>query len=152
MTVSFAQEFLDDVIDEIKPLLVLHWAEIAVRQERIKLNPDWPKYEALEAQGALRIFTARELGQLVGYFVTIVGPGLHYKDHLFAENDVIFLKSSHRKGLTGVKLMKFAEACLRQDGVSVLQINTKTHQAFDPILKRLGFECFERNYSKWISD
>ena len=152
MTLSFAQEFLDDVVDEIKPLLTAHWEEIAVRQSQIKLNPDWERYKALEGCAALRIFTARDAGQLVGYFVAIVCAGLHYKDHIFATNDVLFLRQSHRKGLTGLKLLKFAETCLKADGVSVLQINTKTHQPFDVLLERLGFTCIERNYSKWISD
>ena len=81
-----------------------------------------------------------------------MGVNLHYKDHIFAANDVIYLSAKHRKGLTGVKLIKFAETCLKQDGVSVLSINTKVHRPFDKIMDYLGFNLIESVYSKYIGD
>jgi hypothetical protein len=52
--------------------------------------------------------------------------------------------------MTGIKLIKFAEKCLSEDGVSVMTINTKIHKPFDLILERLGFKCIERVYSKYL--
>jgi GNAT superfamily N-acetyltransferase len=100
--------------------------------------------------GKLRIFTARNKGTLVGYFVVIVNSNLHYKDHLFAANDIIYLHKDYRKGFTGIKLIKFAEGCLREDGVSVFAINTKVHQPFDVVLERLDFNMVEHVYSKYL--
>ncbi|MDC0117576.1 hypothetical protein OAI16_06755 [Flavobacteriaceae bacterium] len=140
------------VEDEVKPLLNSHWEEIALNKDKIKLNPDWEAYEALEQQGKLKIFTARDDGQLVGYFVVIVGTNLHYKDHLFASNDIIYLSPNHRKGFTGIKLVKFAEKCLKDDGVSVLTINTKVHQPFDKLMDFLKFRKIERVYSKYLGE
>jgi len=146
--VKYQQEFLADVQEEAKELIKLHWEEIAVNKDFIYLNPCWESYAHLEEQEKLKIFTARSDGSLVGYFVVIVNPHLHYKDHLFASNDVLYLHKDYRKGLTGVKLLKFGEACLKADGVSVLTINTKVHQSFDPLLERLGYNLIERSYSK----
>lgn len=148
--VKYQQEFLDDVRGEMGPLLVRHWKEIALNKDKIKLNPDWDSYYTLESQGKLKIFTARDEGELVGYFVVVVTNNLHYKDHLFATNDVIYLSPKHRKGFTGVKLVKFAEKCLKEDGVSVLTINTKVHQPFDKLMVFLKFRKIERVYSKYL--
>jgi len=148
--IKYQQEFLNQVEDDSKYLLELHWNEVALNKEHIKLNPDWKSYYELEQVGKLRIFTARNKGTLVGYFVVIVNSNLHYKDHLFAANDIIYLHKDYRKGFTGIKLIKFAEECLREDGVSVLAINTKVHQPFDVVLERLDFNMVERVYSKYL--
>jgi|TARA_R110000851_G_C12785528_1_gene535806 GNAT superfamily N-acetyltransferase len=146
----YQQEFLDQVKDDILSLLDLHYKEIALNQDKIKLNPDWDVYSELEQQGKLKIFTARDNDTLVGYFVVVVGVNMHYKDHTFACNDIIYLHKDYRKGFAGIKLIKFAKKCLTEDGVSVLAINTKVHQPFDKVLERLGFNLIERVYSSYL--
>lgn len=150
MPLKYQQEFLSQVQTECKSLIELHWEEIALNKDNIKLNPDWDAYYSLEGQGKLKIFTARDGNTLVGYFVVILGNNIHYKDHLFASNDIIYLHKDFRKGFAGVRLIKFAEACLKEDGVSVLTINTKIHQPFDKVLERLKFKPIERVYSKYL--
>lgn len=148
--ITYQQEFLDDVKVECQGLIKAHWEEVALNQDAIALNPDWEAYASLEGEGKLKIFTARDDNQLVGYFVVICGNNIHYKDHTFAENDVIYLTPKQRKGGTGLKLIKFAEQSLKSDGVSVLLINTKVHRPFDPLMERLGFKLTERVYSKYL--
>ena len=150
--VNYQQEFLTSVVDDIKPLIKSHWDEIALNQDRIKLNPDWDAYQNFEDQDRLRIFTSRDKDELVGYFVVIIGVNIHYKDHLFASNDIIYLSPNHRKGFTGIRLIKLAEKCLREDGISVLTINTKVHQPFDKLMDFLKFNKIERVYSKYVGD
>ena len=64
--------------------------------------------------------------------------------------DHIYLSPKYRKGMTGIRLMKFAEKYLRKDGASVMIINTKVKNPFDPILERLGFNLTERVYTKYL--
>jgi len=144
---DFAIENLAKVRREIEPLLEEHWKEIALNKEIIKLNPDWDGYARLDNVNALRIYTARKDDKLMGYFVVIVSKSLHYRDHLFANNDIIFLTKAASKGLTGVKLIKFAIDSLAAESITKLHINTKAHQPFDAILERLNFEEIERVYS-----
>ena len=144
---EFAIENLAKVRHEIEQLLEQHWQEIALNKDIIKMNPDWEAYARLDAVNSLRIYTARKDDQLMGYFVVLVSKSLHYRDHLFANNDVIFLSKSARKGLTGVKLIKYAIESLAAEGITKLHINTKAHQPFDAILERLKFEAIERVYS-----
>jgi GNAT superfamily N-acetyltransferase len=150
--IKFQRESLSSVRSEIIPLLEKHWEEIAVNRDKIKLNPDWEVYEALEVAGNLGIYTARLDGKLVGYFVVIAERHIHYKDHIFAANDIVYLDPDYRKGMVGARLMKFAEEDLRNIGVSVLTINTKVHKPFDHLLERMGFTLKERVYSKYLGD
>jgi len=150
--ISYQQEFYDSVSEDIKPLIEQHWEEIALNKDKIKLNPDWEAYQSLEDQGKLKIFTVREDSELVGYFIVVVGTHIHYKDHLFASNDIIYLSPKHRKTGTGIKLIEFAEKCLAEDGVSVLTINTKVHRPFDKLMDFLKFNKVERVYSKYIGN
>ena len=152
MAIKYQQEFLHSVQDDIKPLLEEHWEEVALNKDKIKINPDWEAYFSLESQGKLDIFTARDEGVLVGYFVVFVYPHIHYKDHLFAKNDLIYLSPSHRKGFTGIRLIKFAEKCLKEDGVSVLVVNTKNRRPFHKVMQFLGFTPEDVEYSKYIGD
>ena len=149
---KYQQEFLPTVENDIRPLIQKHWEDIALNKDKIKLNPDWDAYYVLEQAGVLKIFTAREGDLLVGYFVVIIQYNMHYKDHLFASNDIIFLHPDYRKGRTGIKLIQFAEKCLKEDGVSVLSINTKVHKPFDNLMQFLKFSLVERIYSKYIGD
>lgn len=147
---EYQQEFFSDCYEEAQELLEMHWNEIALNKDVIKLNPDVEQYEDAEASGCLKIFTARDDGKMVGYFALIVQRSLHYMDHAFAHNDVIFLHPEYRKGFAAAKLIKFAVDCMAQDGVSVVTINTKTKKPFDVLLKRLGFEHIESVYAKRI--
>ena len=149
---TFQRESLSSVKKEIIPLLESHWDEIALNKETIKLNPNWEAYEMLEQLGSLGLYTARKQSKLVGYFVVIAEKSIHYKDHIFAANDIIYLDPAHRKGFLGLKLIKFVEQDLKSMGVSVLTINTKVHQPFDVIMKRLGFSLIERTYSKYLGE
>ena len=147
---EFELENLANVKEDILPLIEEHWKEIALNKDVIKLNPDWDAYGAYDYIGSLRVYTARQDGQLMGYFVVLVSKSLHYKDHTLANNDIIFLRKQAREGMTGVKLIKYAIKCLETEGVSKIHINTKIHQPFDVILERLGFDCIERIYSKCL--
>lgn len=148
---DFAHEAFTGIRREIEPLLKQHWEEIALNKDTIKLNPDWKEYARLAHKGALRIYTAREDGELVGYFVVIVSKSIHYMDHLFANNDIIFMKKGHRRGTSGIRLIKYAVEQLTNEGISVININTKDHQPFDVILEREGFNLVERVYSKKVN-
>jgi len=144
---KFSLENLARVRHEIEPLIKQHYDEIALNKDIINLNPDWEGYARLDSINALRIYTARKDDELMGYFVVIVSKSLHYRDHLFANNDIIFLTKPARKGLTGVKLIKYAIDSLAAEGITKLHVNTKAHQPFDAILERLNFEEIERVYS-----
>ena len=150
MHITYQQESLASYRQDSEVLLQIHWEEIALINHAIKLNPDWDAYYELEDSGNLKIFTARSDGKLVGYFVVICRNHLHYKDDVFAFNDVLYLHKDYRKGLAGAKLMKFAEKCLKEDGVEALRVSTKRLKPFDKLLCWLGYTHEENTYTKFL--
>jgi GNAT superfamily N-acetyltransferase len=149
---KIAHECLASVKEDIKPLIETHWEMVALNQGTIKLNPDWEHYAKLDAAGILRIFTARDNDELVGYCVLVVSRSMHYKDHIFANNDVTFVLPDHRAGAPGYHLIKYAEDYCKDNEISLMNINTKVHVPFDKLLVGMGFELIERIYSKCFKD
>ncbi len=147
---KYALECLPSVKKDILPLIKEHWELIALNKGSIKLNPDWEQYAALDASGIMKVFTARDNGALVGYFILLVNNSLHYKDHVFAVCDIIFVTPEARKGATGYKLLKYAENWCKKNNVSLLNINTKVHMPFDSLLEKTGYNLIERLYSKYL--
>jgi GNAT superfamily N-acetyltransferase len=146
------QEDFYTVKEEVDELFYKHWEEVADNKDKIKLNPDWSFYEQVYLAGNLGVYTIRHLEKLVGYFVVIARSHPHYKDHIFASNDIVFIDPDYRKGLAGYFLIKYAEQDLKDKGVSVLMINVRVRKPFDAVLQRLGFSKVERQYSKYIGE
>lgn len=149
MPITYQQEFLTSCQADIEVLLKEHWKEVSP-EYLLKLDPDWEIYSDLEMSGSLSIFTARFDGKLVGYFVAICHKDLHHKGHKFAYNDSLYLDKDYRKGLTGAKLIKFAEKCLKEDGVEALRVSTKRFKPFDKLLCWLGYTHEENTYTKFL--
>ena len=79
MALSYQQEFLNQVEDDIKPLLEKDWLEIEHSKSVRTLDPDWEAYYKVESSDMLRVFTVRDDNLLVGYFVVLLIPSLHNK-------------------------------------------------------------------------
>jgi GNAT superfamily N-acetyltransferase len=98
------------------------------------------------------VYTVRKDEKLVGYLVVLARNHPHYKDHIFASNDILFIDKEHRKGLVGYFLVKYVTEDLEKRGVSVLLFNTTVDKPYDPILKRLGFKHSEKLYTKYLGE
>jgi len=149
---TYQEESYAQVVDEIQPLIKSHWKEIASCKDKIKLNPNFNMYKTMNELGILRIFTVRDFGKLVGYFIVMCQPHLHYSDHVYAMNDIIYIDPEYRGSTIAFKLLRSVEKRLKKDGVSVLMINMKVYAPFDRLLEKLNFENTERVYSKYIGD
>jgi len=148
--ITYQEESAQDCLEEIKPLIEMHWEEIAVYKDKIKLNPDFDKYLLLDSMGMLHILTARDDDKLIGYFISFIQPNMHYKDSLFATNDILYIDPVYRKGSVGYKLFKKAEDSLKGIGVDVIIIHSKVNNDFKPLMDKLGYERIEYNYSKHV--
>jgi GNAT superfamily N-acetyltransferase len=140
------------LVDEMQPLLRAHYEEIAWRPDKIALDPDYTRYEKLEALGILRIYTARTFGELTGYAIFLVQPHLHYKGNLTAINDIVFVWPNRRGAFVGKKLLGFAEKELRAEGVRTLGLHIKEAHNWGAMAQHLGFEKVEALWLKWIGD
>lgn len=148
--IEYGVERLAECLEEIKPLLLDHYKEVAMYQDSIELNPDYDKYLSMDEAGLLHVVTARDDSRLVGYFISFVLPHIHYKDHKYAANDILFLDKEYRNAKAGVGLFSYAEDRLKEEGVSVMTIHMKTALPFDSICEGLGYDYAERIYTKYI--
>lgn len=153
--ITYQKEDYKDVIEEMKPLLREHYEEIAMYKDRIAFNPNYDLYEHMDATGDVHIFTARDEdanNALVGYVVTFMQHHPHYSDHIYAVNDVIFVADAYRHTEVAPEMISQLEVLLQEEGVSVMTFHMKTYKPFVTLMESLGFEEFERLYSKYIRD
>lgn len=151
---KFSIESLDECIAEIVPLLRVHYAEVSfVHQNRdapIPLDLDIDAYRSLETAGILRGYTARKDGELIGYAAFVVSPSnLHHKGLRYASLDVLSVVPKWR-GLTGSRLMAYAERQLKSEGVQMVTIAVPKVCDWTPLAERWGYEPVETYMQKWI--
>lgn len=134
---KFSEERIVDTIEEAKPLLFKHWDEVAHYKD-ISLNPDFDLYIKMEEMGMTKCYIARDEGKMAGYAVFFIKHHPHYKQSLFATQDIIFI-DSERRG-TGLFLIKFCDEELKKIGVQVVSHHIKFAHDWSKALERLGYE------------
>lgn len=139
-------------LEEVKPILPIHWEELALHKEKVPLDPQYNVYLERDAQGGVILITAREDGKLIGYFVGFIAPGLHYQTCLTCTMDIFYVHPDHRGGGTGYHLFKSAEKELKRRGVQRLFVGSKLHKDASWLFEKLGYEEVERYYSAWLGD
>jgi len=142
---SFAER-----LDELKPLLPLHYNELALNKEHVPLDPQYDIYIARERAGELMFVTLRKAGALVGYFIGFVAPGLHYKTCLTLIMDILYVHPDERKAGGGTVLFDFVKNEAKRRGVQRWFVGTKVHADIGPFLEKQGFDLCERTYVMWI--
>lgn len=149
---EFREESFRDCFVEMAPLLRDHWEEVAIYKDKVVLDVDVERYMLLEDTGVLHIVTARDEGELVGYFVSFINPHLHYRQTTYALNDVLFLHPDYRHKGNAEGLFSYAENALKARGVDVIVLHMKTDHPFHRLSEYLGYDKVEFNYSKYIGD
>lgn len=145
---TYAREQFNDCFDEALPLLHTHWLEISHDLD-IPLDPDVDRYSELDQEGKIRIYTARVNGVLVGYVVFFLVINLHYRSSFQAHADLVYVDPARRNSTIGLRLLKFAEAELRDENVQLADHHVKlAHPALGVILERMGYEPVETIYRK----
>lgn len=150
--ITFQFENVDDVIDEIKPLLERHWQEIALNKDKISFDPDYQQYFNLEKLGMLQVCTARDDDKLIGYTVDFILKHAHYQQNKFAMNDILFIAPEYRKGTIAFKLLSKAKEGLKERGVDVHNLHMKVDHPFEALAERLDYTKIEYIYSSYLGD
>lgn len=153
--VTYQVEKWRDLRPDMEPILREHWLEIALGHDKVPLDIDHDKYNALCDCGALRIVTVRDDGRLIGYHVAIVGGHLHYASTCHGITDVYFILPEYRKGRVGIRMFQFVEADMRSLGVKKLFTGCKLHTAdgkSGKLFEYLGYKATETLFTKYIGD
>lgn len=137
-------------LPELKELLPQHWEELALNQDKVPLDPQYDIYFEREKRGELLFVCLREGGELVGYFIGFIAPGLHYRTCLTCTMDIFYVRKDKRTGRAGIKLFKFVQEELKRRGVQRWFVGSKCHADASSLFKYLGFEQVEVYFSKWL--
>lgn len=150
-SLKFSWEKFSGIADELIPLFVRHWREVAVDQDAVPLDVDVRKLLQFEQMGVLSVVAARHEGKLVGYVVILMGPHMHHASTQWAQVDGFWLDPAYRKGLAGYRMLRGAVAAIRKKGGKVLTVpvlpsfkDGRINHLFD----RLGFTQSEIVYRK----
>lgn len=150
MITAAIEELTAETLAEAVPLLPHHYDELSEHKlAGIPLDPQYDLYLARAAAGQVLYVTLRENGALIGYLVSFVAPGMHYRSCLTATGDIFFVFPTKR-GLEGGRTLFSAwlKECRRR-GIQLAQIGMKSRHAkyVRPILEDLGF--FETEITFW---
>lgn len=147
-------ESLTDTLEEMKPLFVDHWKELALNRDKVPLDPQYGIYLARDAAGEVLLVTLRKDGVLFGYFVGFVAPGLHYRTCLTLTMDIFLLHPEYRDGSPRAAIMLFREVEkeAKRRGVQRWFVGSKLHKDASRLFQYLGMEPVETYYSKWLGD
>lgn len=145
-------ESLTDTLEELKPLLPLHWEELALNKDDVPLDPQYDVYLQRDAAGEITFVTVRDDGALIGYLVGFVMPGLHYKTCLTCITDIFYLVQDKRAFGAGTMLFDAAEKELKRRGVKRWFVGSKDHKACSDFLTMRGLAPVETMHSKMLGD
>lgn len=145
-------ENFEQNLDYLKPLLPIHYAELALNQDKVPLSPQFSKYIDAEHRGELIFITLRKSGQMVGYFIGFIAPGLHYSTCLTCHMDIFYVLPEHRGSRSGFQLFKYVEQQLKQRKVQRMFVGSKMHKDASWLFEKLGYMPVETYYSAWLGD
>ena len=131
--------------EELKPLLALNNEEVPFL-DWIAMAPDFGQYLAAEKAGLLRVYTAREGDQLVGYQIFSVFIHPHYVPLLCAKCNLLFLLKNFRGHVIG--FMKWTEEQLTADGVGFITHENPDGKRVDVLYRRRGYKKFSELWGK----
>lgn len=154
ISMRFAREpFSAQLIAEMLPLWDAHHKEIP--QLGFPPDPDLAIYKQMAEKGVLRIFTARLGGAanvagsiVVGYQVFFVMRHPHRRYSVEASQDILYLDPDVRKGLTGVKFIRWCDDQLIKEGVKAIFHQISARNDFGKIFERMGYELMDLSYAK----
>jgi GNAT superfamily N-acetyltransferase len=155
-TPRIQQERVAGLWSEIKPICAANHDETGMLPG-VPLDLATEQYEQLEDMGLLRCYTARtEWGRLIGYSVFIVSTSLHSRRCLQACQDALFILPEYRLGSTGLRLIRFADEALANEGVEVVVRQTTANRDISRIFEGMGYlethRCYARRLDRRIDD
>lgn len=150
--IVFKEENFEECLPELAPMFKAHCKEVHAFVDKAPLNPMYEKYIALNELGIIRLHTWRDDGVIIGYAVSFVTENLHYQDHVYAVNDVIYLDKDYRDSGLFTKMLSQLEAVYCEMGCSVMTFHIKTAHPANSIVKYEGMNHIENLYGKWIGE
>lgn len=151
-------ERLVECLEELKPLFVPHYRELALNQDKVPLDPVYELYLTREAAGEVLCVTLRDAGRIVAYFVGFVAPAMHYRTCLTLTEDIFWLHPEYRDEdslsqleaeMLCLQLFERVKTEAQRRGVQRVYLGSKAHKSAAALFESLGLEPADIYYSGW---
>lgn len=146
------EELNDKLIEEATPIMDIHRVEL--QSHDMRLNIDWESYLNAQDMDKVMFLVARDdenNDAIVGYSGYIISHNLHYKDYIYAIEDVFYVVDDKRGSRIAVNMVKMSEVILKKRGVDVITHHAKFTNNFAPFLERLGYSKTETMLAKRLT-
>lgn len=135
---EYNQESFRNSYNDAKDLLEHHHLEVPIFEGK-SLLVNQEKYQRMEDNGSLKIFTIRVDGKLVGYSSFFIFVHSHHADSIHANMDTIYIKPEFR-GI-GLDFASYCDEQLKYIGVSFV------HRGF-PVDRDWGEKLIDQGYKQ----
>jgi len=144
--IVYAEESFESLWPHMQGHVLAHWHEVGAFPEH-EVDPDIDRAMALQNNGMIVCFTARDDGDLVGYIVDLIQFHPHYKTVKMAICDLHYIAPEYRakcaRGLT-----KFAEKAEREMGIYARVTRSKRANRAGDFFKAMGYSEAEVAWMK----
>mgnify|MGYP001555473404 FL=1 len=140
------QEFICVCDKEIQPLAEREWEESG--HYDVPLDINWDAYFEYEEAGKLRLYTARDEGKLIGYIVVLLIEPLTTKSEVVGYFEAAFVDRPNRQSRLGLEIFRFAESCLKKEGVTRVIANSSAKNPIGKFLEKMGYKELDTKYDK----
>ena len=145
---KFNQEYFVNVFADARELTKSHHSEVEIFKGE-KLEIDVNKYLNCEEHGALKVFTARVEGKLVGYSTFFLYTHSHHLNTVHASQDTLYIHPDHRG--VGLEFCQYCDEQLKLAGVKHVHRSMPVGSLFIEKLASNGYEIKEINLIRSLS-
>jgi hypothetical protein len=150
--ITIQRESFHVIAHELPDLMADFHSDITKDQALPPMNINYDAYRRIENAGMLRVFTVRWGGALVGTLMFLVSPSLHHAEHKWASSDNFWISPGARRPGVSLRLVRFAEATLGEEGVFAVRYGAKTlRPALSRILEHEGYTAVEIVHQKVLA-
>ncbi len=144
----FQEEAFKDIQLDVAPLLNDHHKEIS--KHDFDLDPDFEMYLKISEIGLYKVYTVRDdEGELVGYSGFFLSPMKHFKTHMAATCDVLYIIPALRGNGIGKHFLTFIDSKLSEIA-SVIFHFVPAKNDWSIILKDKGYTLHDYMYSRRV--
>lgn len=147
--ITIQKEKILAAAEEMESLLQSHFDEVALHKDEIPLDPDWPRYVALEEHGICHLITARIDGKLIGYSVVFLSTHMQHASTMVADCDALYIHPAYRHGSkAGIRIIEYTEKFVKSLGAKKMVWHIKNAHDWSLVLYRKGYEDEEKIVGK----
>ena len=149
MNILFAREMAADVERDIVPLMHAHDKDVSHGDfAEWPLDVDVEIYKNLEKLNRLRVFTARDAGELVGYCTIFIVRSHQRRSLITGMEDALYLKPEYRKAGNAMKLIDYVNGQLKGECAWVMYHAPAAFPRLGTILSRTGYTKYSETYAR----